>query len=124
MAFTTPVPLFRTLQVYGSKIVTSLTATLEHSAKESSVCKHGAAGKRSSLCEVSDGGFLAAAAEWWMLGYADYHVITRYSGYGRSGAFRTVTSDTVYTIHTSPLSCDAQSFSPLDEIMYDWSGIR
>jgi len=102
---------------FGSKIVTSLNSTIEHSAKEASVCRE------STDCKVTTDGFTTAAAEWWMQGYADYHVITLYSGYGRSGAFRTLSHDVVYTVHNKPVTCSNTTFTDLENIMYDWSGI-
>ena len=113
------------VKAWGDKVVTSLNTTIEHSAKESSVCNGGADADHKAAvgCDVTDPGFLAAAAEWWMIGYADYHVVTRWSGYGRSGAFRTITSNSLYTIHDTHVTCSEDNYSPLDEIMYDWSGI-
>jgi hypothetical protein len=102
---------------YGGKVVTALHTHLEHSGKEQSVCTAGEA------CVVSDLGFNTAAAEWWLLGYADYHVITLYSGFGRSGAFRTLSTDRIYTVHQSPIQCNKGSFSNLETLMYDWAGI-
>jgi hypothetical protein len=102
---------------YGSKVVTALHTHLEHSGKEQSVCTAGEA------CVVSDLGFNTAAAEWWLLGYADYHVITLYSGFGRSGAFRTLSTDRIYTVHQSAVTCNKGGFSNLENLMYDWAGI-
>lgn len=105
---------------YGAKLVTSVYSTLEHSAKESSVCPPG---QDSGACTVSGGGFTTAAAEWWMLGYAEYHVVTLYSGYGRTGAYRTLSTDRIYTIHQHAMQCTKSSYSDLEHLMYDWSGI-
>jgi hypothetical protein len=102
---------------YGSKLITSLRATLEHSAKEGSVC--------TGDCKVSQEGFTTAAAEWWMLGYAEYHVVSLNSGDGRSGAFRTLNKDMVYTVphNNKPIKRNKNSATDLENIMYDWSGI-
>lgn len=105
---------------YGDKLITSVHSTLEHSAKESSVCQPG---QDNAACSVSGGGFTTAAAEWWMLGYAHYHVVTLYSGYGRTGAYRTLSTDRIYTIHQHPMQCTKSSYSDLEHLMYDWSGI-
>jgi hypothetical protein len=103
---------------YGSKVVTNPHSHIEHSAKEQSVCAAG-----DAACAVSDLGFNTAAAEWWLLGYADYHVITLYSGFGRSGAFRTLTTDRIYTVHQKEVTCNKDSYSNLEALMYDWAGI-
>lgn len=113
---------------YGDKIVTSLDSTLEHSSKENIICSdmNAGAGMEHQQCKtVSAEGFAVAAAEWWMLGYADYHVITMSSGYGRSGAYRTLTHETIYTIdkHKSFAECSRSAFTPLEDLMYNWSGI-
>jgi hypothetical protein len=109
---------YAAVEKYGSKLVTSVESTLEHSAKESSVCQGDAA-----ACTVKDVGFATAAAEWWMIGYAQYHVVTLNSGFGRSGGFRTYTNDTMYTLDNKAIQCNAGGFSDLEHIMYDWSGI-
>jgi len=104
---------------YGvQKVVTSLNTTVEHTAKEH--CK-------AENCAVSSGGFHLAAAEWWLMGYADYHVITQYSGYGRSAAMRSLRKDTTYTVNYkrtgAAIRCDNTSFSDLETLSFDWSGI-
>lgn len=112
------------IERYGiDKILTTLNHTIEHSAKEQSVCGDGAD------CSVSTLGYRTAAAEWWLLGLADYHVITKYSGFGRSAAFRGMKRDNVYTINVNKrgdpqwTSCNNQSFTSLEDMSYDWSGI-
>ena len=53
---------------YGKDVViTSLDAPIEHSSKEN-----------EGYGTVSHKGFKNAAAEWWLMGYAHYHVITQY----------------------------------------------
>ncbi len=79
--------------------------------------------KIGEACAVSSSGFTNAAAEWWMLGYADYHVITLYSGYGRTGGYRTLTTDRIYTLHDKPMECTKKSFTDQEKLMFDWSGI-
>lgn len=106
------------LEQYGKKLVTATNVVIDHSAKEGSVC-HG-------HCVVDNLSFKTAAAEWWLLGHAEYHVITKNSGYGRSAGFRSLNRDKIYTVHSgrSPMTCDANSFRPLENHAYDWSGIR
>jgi hypothetical protein len=175
--------------LYGDKIVTSLTSTIEHTSKENFFCEPtsgagtggdssgvvegtittegdaattdeasgsagsaygvdstgsgGSAGGEGSSglvygtprdgpgkddlhtsCAVSHTGFATAAAEWWMIGYADYHVVTESSGYGRSGGYRTGNKDNIFTIYKSqPTVCNREGFTELEDLMYDWSGI-
>lgn len=77
-----------------------------------------------TTCPVSDEGFNTAAAEWWMLGYADYHVVTLSSGYGRAGAFRTGNRNNIYTIYRDQETlCDREGYTRQEQLIYDWSGI-
>jgi hypothetical protein len=63
---------------YGSdKLITNTRTRIEHSSKESSVCQ-GQEKSENVNCEVSLEGFANAAAEWWLMSYSRYHVITRY----------------------------------------------
>jgi len=75
---------------YGSKVVTALNTSIEHSSKEKSVCKE-------ANCTVSVTGFQTAAAEWWLFALAEFHVISRFSGFGRSAAMRS-SNHSIYTI--------------------------
>jgi hypothetical protein len=102
-------------------IVTSLDSPIEHTSNEN-----------SGYGEISQSGFRNAAAEWWLGGYANYHVITQWSGYGRSAAFRAMGKDAIYTINQnkngqfSPNegSCEKGKHTDLYTMFYDWSGIR
>lgn len=106
---------------YGEKFITNPHLKIEHSSKESSVCK----GNQPN-CQVSNEGFTTAAAEWWLLSYARYHVISLYSGFGRSAAFHSLYPHSIYTIQTakakSPVICE-RTFTDLETLSYDWSGI-
>lgn len=108
------------LKIYGDKVITSLHTPIEHSAKEMSVCK-------DSNCVVSSEGFKAAAAEWWMYSYARYHVISQYSGYGRSAAMMSFRKNSIYTVPYKQMSktimCSNTSFTELGDLPYEWSGI-
>lgn len=107
------------VEQYGrSKVITALNVTLDHSAKERSVCRRGD-------CTVDTNSFMTAAAEWWLLGEADYHVITKNSGYGRSAGFRSLNRDRIYSIHSGrqSKSCGSGDFTPLENLAYEWSGI-
>ena len=79
--------------------------------------------------QVSAKGFETAAAEWWLFGACRYYVISQNSGYGRAAAMRARYNDSIYTIRTDrkgrPLapSCTESSFTDLENLSYDWSGI-
>jgi hypothetical protein len=106
---------------YGDKVLTSLTAKIEHSSKEQNTgC--------ASNCSVSHTGFQHAAAEWWMMGACDYFVITLNSGYGRSAAMRSLRgAQAIYTIREDrrkPMHvCSNTTYTDLENLSYDWSGI-
>ena len=105
---------------YGEKLLSPLNIKIEHSSKEQNTgC--------SANCSVSHTGFQHAAAEWWMLGAADYFVITLNSGYGRSAAMRSLRSNSIYTVREDrkhPMRvCDNTTFTDLENLSYDWSGI-
>jgi hypothetical protein len=113
------------LQEYGSdKLITNIQTKIEHSSKESSVCKEKPA---PVSCAVSKEGFATAAAEWWLMSYARYHVITGYSGYGRSAAMHSLYPNSIYTVNNgkfnAALTCNNQSFTDLETLSYDWSGV-
>jgi hypothetical protein len=60
------------------------------------------------------------------MGYTDYHVITRYSGYGRTAGMRSLRKNSIYTIQIGQKNvavCDDKSFTDLENLSYDWSGI-
>jgi len=58
-----------------------------------------------------------------MLGYADYHVITLYSGFGRSGAYRTLEQERIYTLNQKALECTPKSFTEHGDMVFEWAGI-
>lgn len=105
---------------YGSdKIITNIQNPIEHSSKEELVC-------RKKGCVVSDAGFHTAAAEWWLMSYARYHVITRSSGFGRSAAMHSLHYDSIFTMeikHRGSVNCRKGSASNLHKLGTDWSGI-
>ncbi len=108
------------LAKYGSdKIITNTNLPIEHSSKEELVC-------RKKGCVVSDTGFYTAAAEWWLMSYARYHVITRSSGFGRSAAMHSLHHDSIFTMeikHRGPVNCRKGTASNLHKLGTDWSGI-
>jgi hypothetical protein len=126
---------------YGEdKLVTALQTKIEHSSKEGSVCKHankhdishgngntGGSAAGNNDCQVSVDGFRMAAAEWWMLSFAQYHIISRYSGFGRSAAMYSLQQDHIYTVMNgkggSSIACSPKTFTDLETLSYDWSGI-
>jgi hypothetical protein len=102
---------------FGDKLTVAINAVIEHTSKEDNVCKVN--------CTVSDRGFSDAAAEWWMFGYADYFVVTKYSGYGRSAAMRGMKRTHIYTVMhgRQKLNCHQHGGTSLGVISNDWSGI-
>lgn len=112
----------KAVEQFGDKIITTMEAKIEHSSKEEST---GACGQNGEDCSVSHAGFSVAAAEWWMLGACDYHIISKYSGFGRSAAFRSLRRDQIYTTEKGKQpSCGEKSFSDVYDMPYEWSGIR
>eukprot|EP01031_Cornospumella_fuschlensis_P034089 gene34089-41262_t len=104
---------------YGDKVITSLHTHIEHSAKESSVCTHN--------CTVSSKGFEAAAAEWWMLSFSTYHIISQYSGFGRSASMVGFKGRSVYTVPhkmmSKTIACGKNSATDFYDLPYEWSGV-
>lgn len=102
------------------KVITAGSISVEHSAKETSVCKSGS-------CDVSSEGFQVAAAEWWLFSFARFHVISQYSGYGRSAAMLSFSENSIYTVphkqQAKRIECSAKSFTELGDLPYEWSGI-
>lgn len=109
------------VEMFGtSKIVTSLDSVVEHSSKESGFCF-------LEECNVSSIGFQTAAAEWWLLSLANYHVISERSGYGRSAGMLSLHPNSIYTIprhmQHGEITCNNESFTDIGKLPLDWSGI-
>jgi hypothetical protein len=109
------------VQKYGAdKVITALHSPIEHSAKETSVCK-------AANCTVSPVGFQVAAAEWWLYSFAHYHVISQYSGFGRSAGMLSFYPNSIYTIPYKAMSktitCSESSFTELLDLPYEWSSM-
>jgi hypothetical protein len=102
---------------FGNKLLVAMNATVEHTSKEDNVCKEN--------CTVSDRGFQDAAAEWWMFGWSDYFVISKYSGYGRSAAMRSMKRTAIYTVThgRQKINCGQNAATNLRTLAEDWSGI-
>lgn len=120
------VPLRRAaVEKYGSdKIITELHSKIEHSSKETSVCNPNKGGN----CNVSIDGFATAAAEWWLMSFARYHVISCYSGYGRAAAMMSLYPNSIFTIPdgktaSNDIVCNNRTYTDLETLSYDWSGI-
>lgn len=65
---------------YGRKLLTALNSAPEHSAKDRCQRAQGQTQTQDqsrSGCAVSLEGFQFAAAEWWLMGYGHYHVISQ-----------------------------------------------
>jgi len=73
-------------------------------------------------------GFQTAAAEWWLFALAEFHVISRLSGFGRSAAMRSP-NHSIYTINSprnngvGVASCTKDSYTRLDDMATDYSGV-
>ena len=119
------------VQKYGSKILTSVSIKLEHTAKEFEPGN-----------TVSHKGFLSAAGEWWAFGMCDFHLISMNSGFGRTAALRGASirkkasataqqhddMTTIYTIAhppnpNQPKKCGAADADSIHQIAFHWSGI-
>lgn len=70
-------------------------------------------------------GVRRAIAEWYLMGFAHFHVISESSGFGKTGAMRSG-SPFVYIVPDkpkAPMICNEKSFATLDEMAISWSGI-
>lgn len=101
------------------KILTALPIAVEHSAKEEEIFKH------SQNASVSVEGFRLAAAEWYLMSFADYHVITTNSGFGRSAAMLAGKPGSIYSIAngSAPAACGPAQYSTIGSLGKVWSGI-
>eukprot|EP01031_Cornospumella_fuschlensis_P033911 gene33911-41036_t len=104
---------------YGDKVITSLNAKIEHTAKD--YCS------LAGDCAVSTEGFETAAAEWWLLSMSSYFVISEYSGFGRSASMIGFKGRAVYTIPPflakESVTCDRDSVTDIEDLPYAWSGV-
>ena len=63
-------------------------------------------------------------AEWWLMGEADYFIVTGKSGYGKSAGMRSLKRNVIYMASPHlPIDCNTSSYSSLEEIKQIWSGI-
>jgi hypothetical protein len=99
--------------IYGmKKVFTPTSASIEHAAR----------------AKTTNEGYANAAAEWWLMGEADYFVLSENSGFGKTAAARNFhTSPTnVYLISLkaskSP-SCGKNDFASLARLNERWSGL-
>jgi hypothetical protein len=109
----------KVLEEYGpEKVRVAIDVPVEHSAKEM-VCP-------LQTC-VTQTGFNTAAAEWWSLGLADYHVVGIQGGYGKSAVMRTGRLNSTYLIYTeqtpAQISCTKRSYARTREIKVAFAGI-
>ena len=109
---------------YGQKLLTKLDANLGHSFLQSSDAKE--AGQQFSDRDVE--AFRTAAAEHYLLGMADAHVITWDSSYGRTAAFRALNPEGwlfELSLKRSLASCRlGVDHTPLDVTSQHYAGIR
>jgi hypothetical protein len=99
------------IKMYGSKIVTPTDAPIEHSADSGTSLK----------------GFKRTAAEWWLLGEADYFIISESSGYGKTAAVRKMreppTNIFMVSGRESKVDCSENMYANLDRLKSTWSGL-
>jgi hypothetical protein len=103
-------------QKYGSnKVITTTNFRVEHSAD----------------AKMTEASFRKVAAEWWLMGQADYFVISEYSGYGKTAAARTMVDSpkNIYMLDshegvTFPADCNENSFASFEKLKSAWSSIR
>jgi hypothetical protein len=109
----------KVLAKYGSdKVRVATDVPVEHSAKEM-VCP-------LQSCVTQDG-FNTAAAEWWNLGLADYHVVGIQGGYGKTAVMRTGRLKSTYLIQPDQLvtqiSCTKKNYARTQAIKTAYAGI-
>lgn len=73
--------------------------------------------------------FVSAAGENWLFGMADYHIISQLSGFGRTGAVRSMRWKNIWTMDDKqlevPHSCANDAYTTLQQIQggMGWYGI-
>jgi hypothetical protein len=98
---------------FGDKLVTNVgKAKVQHIGVNRNAEEKEEASKRPI--------FVAAAGEIWLFSLADFHVISRFSGYGRVGAFWSKRPHSTYTINLElpPRSCGPFDYDSLRELSY------
>lgn len=97
---------------WGDKIISSLSAKVEHSAKE--FC-------HTEECHVSFKGFSTSMAEWWIFGYAHYFVVSEESGFGKTSAMRSLRPSSIFDPESN---CNklSDTLTP-DGISDQWAGL-
>lgn len=73
-------------------------------------------------------GFVTAAAEWWMLSFADFFVVSDNSGFGRTAAFHSLKHSkdhpVIYAMMSdSVANCSKDSYTPMEKLASAWSNI-
>lgn len=114
------------VEYYGAdKVLTDLSHTPMHSADLMLKGEEESRKRKAASIE----GFKLAAAEWWLMGFAHYHVITKTSGFGRTAGFRSLRRDSIYTVHANSRDsdtyahCGPENPTDIEHLFYDWSGI-
>lgn len=108
----------KALKRYGNKLQTTIDVPIEHSAKEM-ICP-------GQTC-VSNEGFQIAAAEWWSLGLADYHIIGIQGGYGKTALMRAGRLNSTYLIYPDQTleqtKCSRKKYARVSEIKIAYAGV-
>ena len=107
---------------FGDKLLTMLDIELGHSFIQSSEPKQ--PGQAFSGRDME--AFRTAAAENYLLGMADAHVISRESSFGRTAAFRAMHGEGwIFELYQPPASCRLGiDHTPLEVTSRHYAGIR
>jgi len=99
------------LAEYGNKLVSRTDLRVTHIGKERSDNRPPVAG------------FVAAFAEMYLFAFADYHVISANSGYGKLGAMWSLKPNTMYSVEGGR-PCGRGQFDSLYNLAGSWSGAK
>lgn len=101
-------------QLHSDKVLTNVIVAVEHSAKEKW------SGPTSSV--VSKEAFQNAAMEWWLFGLSDFFVYSKFSGYGRTAAMRSMIERAHFSVPRDT-PCYHQNHETLDDLSGTWSHV-
>ncbi|GAX86255.1 hypothetical protein CEUSTIGMA_g13667.t1 [Chlamydomonas eustigma] len=102
------------LELHSNKILTNINVSVEHSAKENW------SGPTSS--HVGKEAFQTAAMEWWMFGLCDFFVYTKFSGFGRTAAMRSMSEKSHFSVPRDT-PCYQQNHETIEDMSNTWSFI-
>lgn len=104
-------------EAHGTKVVTT-TDKIEHTA--SGIDTDVLDGNLTSLQ-----GFQAAVWEHWLFSMTDFQIITHYSGFGRTAAFRSLPRVVFYScsLHESPKPCGPSDSAHVHKTAAHFAGV-